>query len=502
MNLKNVLFSKKNKFTTSKKTMKSKEQLHSELWSFFEYFLGFVSEGVHLECFSLIDQEKSLPGKGEAYLYEKITRAIVFESAEEIKAFAREYVKTEKLNQVESTSKPFRDSLKEVLFLEIRNNLNAKLLDHMIDQVKQDEKGENVLIMVSLYYSLFKNSYLSGYVLHPFYFKVFIPFLNIYQKKFPDNSTVWQNILKKKLLNTLKNNQEETYNLKAFFEDKSVKKIIAILFAGILTIMNEEKDLTKSFFFVTNNLKEFHLKTFKIYIANGYYTATNKPKRFSHKNKTNGISNQFKKVRAVPTAHISGIINSLVDRTFNDSLDTIIKYYQSGKNGKFKKYLIKNYDRSFQDMNKNIWKEIRKLVKSQMQVCYRSKYLLRLVIHYVFEKFGAEREFWTKYIPNVERIIQYIYKQENEQFIKVNEGLNQIIDKYKESKLFQGTDWEGFYKDPAAKKIAAQIIQTIVDKGSSKQDKKIPAIWFTNILIKGIDDTVLLQFFIRGLNNV
>jgi len=322
------------------------------------------------------------------------------------------------------------------------------------------------------------------------------------QKKLPEDITAWQNVLKEMLLSSLKNNQKGPYNLNTFFEDKSVKKIIAISFAGILSVMKEKEDLTKNFFFVTNDLKEFHLTTFKIYIANGFYTVTNKPKRLSHQYDTSDTPNQFKKVKAVPNTHISGIINNLVDSNFKESLDTIIKYYQSGKNGKFKKYLVKNYDQSFQDMNKNIWKEIRKLVKSQMQVCYRSKYLLRLIIHYVFEKFGADREFWTKYIPNIERIIQYIYKNENEQFIKVNEDLNQIIDKYKESKLFQGTDWEGFYKDPAAKKIAAQMIQTIADKGGSKQDKKIPATWFTNILIKGVDDTVLLRFFIRGANNV
>ncbi len=443
-----------------------------------------------------------MPGKGEDYLYEKITRRSMAESAEEIKAFAKEYVETGKTNQIEGTSRPFHDSLKEILFLKIKKTLNSKLMDYLIVQVKKDKDGESILIMVSLYYSIYKNTYIPGYVLHPFFFRILIPFLTISQKKFPENIVVWQKMLHTKLLNSLKSNKEGTYNLKVFFEDKSVQKIISISFAGILAVMKEDKELTEKFFFRTNHLNEFHLKTFTMYIANGYYTSIDKPKRFLPKRDTNDTPDQSRKVKAVPIAYISDIITSLVDSNFNKALEMIIQYYQLGNTGQYKKHLLKNYNRVFQDMNQKIWKEIRKLVETQMQVAYRNKFLLRLVIHYVFDKSDSDREFWIKYIPNVEKVIQFIYKGENEHFIKINEELNQINDQYKETRIFQGTDWEGFYKDPASKIIALQVIQTIVDKGGSKRDKNIPAAWFTNLMIKEIDEIALFRYFRRGLKNV
>ncbi len=482
--------------------MISREAFDSELWSFFEYLLGFATEGIHIKCFSLIDEEKGIPGKGEAYLYERITRKIVTESANELKEFAKEYVETGKLDQVEGNAKPFQESLKETLFLKVLTVLNQKLIDHIIDQLNQDKKSDSVFIMVSLYYAIYKNSHIPGYSLHPFYFKVFIPFLTLSQKKFPEDIAVYQKLLHKRLLSTLTAQSEERCDLTVFFEDESVKKTFSVLFAGILSVMNEEKDLTKKFFHRTHHLKTFHLRTFKMFMANGFYTLTNKSKRFSPKISDNETKDKFRRVRAVPASYISGIINSFVDRNFNISLELIISYYQSGKAGKFKKHLLKNYNRTLQDMNRKIWKEIRKVVKTQMQVCYRSKYLLRLVIHYVFDKSDADRKFWAKYIPIVERIIHHIYKDENEQFIKINNNLNQIIEKYKEAKLFKGTDWESFYADPVSKKIASHMIRTIVDQGRSEKDKTLPATWFANLVMKGIDETALLRYFIKGLKNI
>ncbi len=104
----------------------SKEDFYSELWSLFEYFLGFYSEGIHLKCFSLIDKDKSMPGKGEAYLYEKITRKIMANSAGELRAYAKEYVETEKLDQIDGTSQAFKDSLKEIA---LKNTWGARVVN-------------------------------------------------------------------------------------------------------------------------------------------------------------------------------------------------------------------------------------------------------------------------------------------------------------------------------------------------------------------------------------
>lgn len=482
--------------------MVSKQEFNSELWSFFEYFLALVSEGIHLKCFSLIDKGTGIPGKGEAYLHEKITRKIVNESAREIKTLAKEYVETDKQDQLQGISKTFQESIKEILLVEIKKTLNTKLIDHMIDQLKQDQDGDSMFIMASLYYCFYKNNHIPEYVLHPFYFNVFTPFLTISQVKLPENIAVWQKMLNTKILTFLENNTDGTCNLIDFFEDESVKKIISISFAGILAVMNEKKDLTHNFFIHTHHLNEFHLKTFKMYIANGFYTSKNKKKRFTPKSNAMETPDQFRRLKAIPLTYVSGIINRLVDRNFNKSLEMIVQYYQSGKTGKYKKYLLRNYERAFPETNKKIWKEIKTIVKTQMQVCYRSKYLLRLVLYYVFDKSDADREFWVKYIPVVEQIIHYIYNDENEDLININKNLNHIIGQYKDAKLFHGTDWEGFYSDPGSKKIAGHMIHTIVDKGASRHDINTPATWFTNLMIKGIDEIALLRFFRRALKHV
>ncbi len=46
------------------------------------------------------------------------------------------------------------------------------------------------------------------------------------------------------------------------------------------------------------------------------------------------------------------------------------------------------------------------------------------------------------------------------------------------------------------------MIHTIVDKGASKHDMTTPATWFTNLLLKGLDEIVLLRYFRKGLNNI
>ncbi len=63
---------------------------HQELWSVFEYFLGYTSDCIHLKCFGLLDMNTGVPGKGEAQSYEKITSRFLVERAEELKAFATE----------------------------------------------------------------------------------------------------------------------------------------------------------------------------------------------------------------------------------------------------------------------------------------------------------------------------------------------------------------------------------------------------------------------------
>ncbi len=66
-------------------------------------------------------------------------------------------------------------------------------------------------------------------------------------------------------------------------------------------------------------------------------------------------------------------------------------------------------------------------------------------------------------------------------------------------KLFQGTGYAGFYDDPESNVIVIQVLQNIVDKGNSAQDKNMPAFWFSSQVYKGIDYVVLFRFFRQGL---
>lgn len=479
-----------------------KEKSYSELWSYFEYFLDFTSEGINLKGFNLIVGENKTPGTGDAYFYEKITRSVLAKNSGRIKQFVKKTIKTDKQEQTKTAAGAFQDSLRHNLYREIKNSLDARLIDNMKNQITADDTKYKILIMASLYYAYYKNSHIPGYRLELSYFTAFIPFLFYSQKNEPENIMEWQQQLQDKFLNSFVSDGEGNYNLRAFFEDEAVAKIMSLAFAGILSFMNKEKERALHFFEVGNDLKESHFKTFKMQIANGFYTSLEKEKRFFPNHCKEDRHAQSLGIKVIPKKLVLDIIESSVDKTFDKALMMIINYYQSIKSGRVKSHSLKKYDKAFLEMNRKIWQEIRKLIQTQKQVFYRTRYLLRIIVYYMFETRKIERDYWLKYIPSIEKLINYKYRDTNEKLNQFNKDLNKIIGRYREAELFQGTDWSGFYDDPASKMIAIQVLQNLVDKGSLAQDKNMPAPWFSSQVNKGVDDLVLFRFFRQGLKEI
>lgn len=471
------------------------EKNHAELWSSFEYFLHFASEGICLESFYLVDGDKKTPGLGDAYLYEKITRPVLAKNSKRIKQFVKDSIETHTIEQINEESRIFQDSLTHELYQGIKNDLNAKLIDQMVNQVITDDTEQKIFILAAVYYAYYKNRHIPGYWLEPCFYTAFTPFLFFSQRDAPENIANWQSALQNAFLNALNRDKEGAYNLKIFFENKAVTKVMGHAFAGILTFINNEKERSLHFFEVNHGLTQSHLKSFKMQIANGFYTAMNKEERFFPKQKGEA---QSRKGKVIPDQHLFGIISSVVDRNFYKAWDQIIIFQKSCKEGKMKKQVLRNYEKIFLGMNQRIWKETAKLIATHEQVFYRTQYLLRVVVHYLFENRDIEREYWIKYIPSVEKIINFIHRDNDEKLVIFNEDLNRIISRYREAKLFQGTDWEGFYEDLGSKRIATEVLETVVEKGRSANDAYAPAAWFSNQTTKGIDYMVLYRFFRQG----
>ncbi|MCP4024410.1 MAG: hypothetical protein GY729_21385 [Desulfobacteraceae bacterium] len=472
-----------------------KETYYTELWSFFEYFLAYAEQGIDLKCFSLVHGENQHTGTHDSYVYEKITRSVLAQSSRGIKRFAKEYVQTDKLGQIEGTAKSLQDSLKQNLYKEIKYSLNKKLIDILEERAGQNDEYLMIL-MIAIYYAYFKNKRIPGYSsLHFYYIKMFINLLTISEKLGHEKQEERRDFLQKKFLQCLSYQKSEERNLKSFFEDEIVKKMISKSFASIFSFMEKEKERTLYMFEVVNNLSESHYDSFKKYIANGFYASVGKEKRFSPKPGVKGERSYSRKVQVIPEKYILGIINRLVDRSFDDSLEMMIHYCQSAKIGKPKKYLLKNYDKAHLKLNRQIWREIQDLVETQKQVFFRSKHLLRVIVHYLFEIKAVERDIWVKYIPSVEKIVHYVYRDTKKKLVKFNKSLDKAIVPYRKTKLFAGTDWEGFYDDSVSKEVAKQAIQDIVDRASSKKDTGIPAVWFSVEIERGIDYNALFRFF-------
>ncbi len=472
------------------------EQNHAELWSSFEYFLTSASKGISLESFYLVDGEKKTPGLGDAYLYEKITRPVLAKNSKRIKEFVKQSIENHTIDQINEEARIFQDSLARELYQGIKNDLDARLIGQMADQVSKEGPEHKILIMAAVYWVYHENRHVSGYWVAPCFYTAFIPFLKFSLKDAPETILKWQSHLLNTFLDAINRDTEGDYKLNTFFKDKTITKIMGRAFAGILTFLNREKERSLHFFEVNHNLTQSHLKLFQMQIANGFYTAMNKEKRFFPKQKGEARS---RKGNVIPYEHLFGIISSVVDRNLPNAWDRIIVFRKSCIENKMKKRVLGNYEKLFMEMNQKIWKEIKKLISTHEQVFYRTRYLLRVVVHYLFECREIDREYWIKYIPSVEKIIHFIYRDDNEKLVTFNEDLNRIISRYREAKLFHGTDWEGFYDDLGSKRIATEVLETILEKGRSVNDAHMPAPWFSSQTTKGIDDAVLFRFFRQGV---
>lgn len=477
-----------------------KGENYYELWSYFEYFLHYYSEGINLKSFHLISDKNSASDAKNDYYYEKITRSVIARNARRIKRYVKENVEAVEAGQTENEISILRDSLKHEVYGEIRNSLNTKLIDHLVEQVAGDDRDHKILLIVSIYYAYYKNRSIPGFGLEPGFLLAVVPFLFFSQKNGSEKITAWQQLLQKKILSSVKQKSAAEYDLKTFFEDKDVRDIVSRSFAAILAFIKEEPDRALYFFEVTHNLKKSDLRSFQMQIANGLYTSVDKEKRFVPKQEKTAPA-QLYRVKLIPEKHLLHIVQNNLDQKFNEALTLAVDYYQSCKLGKMKKHLLKNYDRLFLGINKRIWKDIRNLIQSCKQDFYRTRYLLRVIIHYLFENRGIERDFWVKYIPSVERIINFIYRNNSEVLIQSDQVLNTVISRYRGENRYQGTDWLNFYRDSDSKKIALKILHDIVEKGRSDEDEHLPAVWFSCQTSRQVDYTALYRHFRQGVEH-
>jgi len=188
-------------------------------------------------------------------------------------------------------------------------------------------------------------------------------------------------------------------------------------------------------------------------------------------------------------------VDNAVDKYFDPALDLCVQYHVSLAREQPRIKLSKLFDKTFLAMNREMWQELLTLADIQRRVVFRTRHLLRVIVFYLFENRGIEREFYLKYISSVDRIIHFAFEDDPKRLRRFNTHLGQQLSLYRDAGEYNATDWEGFYKDPESFDVATKIIRETTEKARSKTDTTLPAIWFTNLTDKGVDDQALFRFF-------
>lgn len=464
---------------------------YTHLWSVCDYFLAHQAEGFHLSAFDRIHGESRKAGIEERYLFEKITRKVLAASSKGIKRFARDAVVRDKAGGIEKTARHLEQGLQQNLFQIIKKTLDLKLIRDLLAETRKSDDRGILLTLGSLYYGFHRNRHLEGCHIPPCYFRVFSPLLVTAHNGGHNQVLAWETELAKQFAGHVKT--DDPFDLAGFFETKAVRQIISLALAGILAFLQQEEERAAYLLEVVNDLSQDQIKTFKRLVANGFYVLADKDKRFRPQNPSQ--ANSRRGIPVVSGIHLEEIINQGVAACFDRALAEIIDYFQSEAEGRPKPIHAKNFDRIFVEMNQMIWKETLKMVDVQRRVLYRNKYVLRALIHYLFEAKGIEREFWKKYIPSVEKILRFSFRDDPDGFWRLSRRMGQTLETYRHAENFDGTDWEGFYNDHQTRAQALGVIREILQKARAPFDRKLPQAWFSSQVEKGVDDVVLLRFF-------
>ncbi len=466
---------------------------YREFWSYCEFFLEHPASGVFLKSFDLIGENISGQTSKDAYVYERITRPILAKNARGIKRFTKDYVDKDKLGRIEGIARSLGETLKTNLYKEIKRYLNAIIARRFTDAATNEDAPETLLFMASLYYSYYKNKDLPGSSIQPCYYAMFLPFLIKSQSGSMEKLEGWQRALMKRFLTSWDIKADNQASLRGFFEHKATQKILSYSFASILGFMRDNRAKALYLFEVVNELSEDQMKLFEMQIANGLNTILNKKKRFIPKSDDESL--RPPRIGVIPRDQLEEIISRVVDAYFDTALDWSIQYHLSVAAEKPRLKLAKQFDKTFLKMNRHLWQEVQTLVDTQRRVVFRTRHLLRIIVHYLFEAPGIEREFWQKYIPSVERIIEHTYIDDKKTLLRFTALLGKQISDYRKARQYQGTDWDGFYGDAKSRDIARQVLRDIVAKAKIRFDETVPEVWFSNQVERGVDDQVLYRFF-------
>ncbi|MCG8615436.1 MAG: hypothetical protein MI802_04420 [Desulfobacterales bacterium] len=466
-----------------------------ECWVDCEYFLGQDTGGINLRSFDLICEVHCTSGTRDAYVYEQLTRRVLARNARGIKRFARNAVENDRLGLIETMARSMSGSFKSNLYDKIKARLDAELAISFSHRMTATDAPEALLVLASFYYAYYKNREIPGYWAAPFYFDVFMPFLMKSQRGDIQKVAHLEAVLMDRFTLAWENTRGN-YDLTSFFEDQVTRKTISWAFASILSFLREEREKAVYLFEVVNGLTTVQMDLFRLQLTNGLNTVMDKPKRLVPKSVDGNGANRLKRLGSIPEEQVHAVVDQVVDVYFDRGLDCIVNYYLSLEDEKPKRNLAKLFDRTFVRLNRQLWKDIMTLVDTQRRVAYRRQYLLRVVIHYMFEMRDVDRELWKKYIPSVRRVVRYTYKENRRKLKEFNAILGAHISPYRKLRQYQGTDWEGFYNDSHSRAVAKQVLQDIVNKAGAGAG--MPAIWFSTQVEKGVDYQILYRFFRQG----
>ena len=469
---------------------------YMHLWDCCEYFLAHAASGVNLASFDLIKKTYQGQSTADAYVYERLTRPVLAKSAKGIKRLIGDYVKRDRLGQLERTATSLEESLKANLMEDLLRHFEGAMVRYFLDAVTNDTAPEALLTLAAAYHTYYKNKDKTGMGLPPWFFSIFYALLVKSQKGDMHIISNWQKILKKSLSAHWQGKGHTGEKLTAFLEHEVTCKVMSQTLTGILGFIQEENDKVFYLFDVTHQLSDGEYKYFQTLAVNGLNAIRQKQKRFAVQ--TEGSQSQVK-IGVISKDQIQEIVNRVVDRYFDPALDWCVQYQLSVTAEQPRRKLASQFDKTFLAMNKALWKELLTLADIRRRVIFRTRHLLRILIHYLFEARGTDREFWQKYIASVDAIVQSAFKEEKDRLRQFNTLLGKRLSVYRNAEKYQGTDWEGFYKDPQSRDIAIGVIREITLKAGSDNDPNLPAFWFSSQVEKGVDDRVLYRLFRQGL---
>ena len=469
---------------------------YQKLWGWCEYFLAHAESGVNLICFDLIKETYQGKATSDAYICERLTRPTLAKSAKGIKRFVQDHVARDRLGQLEGTAKSLGETLKSNLLEDTVHHLDAALVNTFLRNLRKESSPEALLLLGVIYYTYYKNKKTTGMGLPPWFIQLFYALVVKSQKADTHKLEDWQNALAGLFSTLWKANGRPGEKLAAFFDHEVTAKIVAYCLAGAISFTREQEDKARYLFEVTNRLSSQDYKYFQTFCANGLNAVLKRNKRAIQEPES--VTCQSIQIGVISREQIKTIVDNAVDKHFDPALDLCVQYHISLAQEQPRRKLAKLFDKTFLTMNRDIWKELLTLADVQRRVVFRTRHLLRVVVFYLFEIRGIERQFYLKYIASVDRIIHFAFEDNPKRMKRFETHLGRQLSLYRNAGEYNATDWEGFYNDVESREIALKIIRGTAQKARSKMDSTLPSVWFSNLVEKGVDDQVLFRFFRQG----